>query len=174
MIPDIYNQIGINAEGKIISVGNKDYEISSDSGQINYFSLTGTNITITAVSDGLATNFVLINPSVTLAIDNNFSTSGSADLTYGGIKTGLFHIDATFSYSAVTGSETLVFAFAVNGTVLNKSRILCKNKGAGEIASMSMTCMQQLTKNDYIQIYVANTTNDHDIIIHTLLITAHG
>jgi len=172
----IYNNVQIDASGKIIGIGNKDYALSTEIGQVSYFSVASeTNITIVAASDG-SNNFVAVNPTTTFDFGVNFTNGGSNDgvLEYSGFRTDYFQLAASLSITPVTSNDQFVFAFAKNGTIINDTRLIYTSRTNTDISIISLHGMTELTNGDNIQIFVGNLTGLDDIAIKSLSLIIHG
>lgn len=144
-------------------------------GEISYFSTTGTTVTISGTSDG-SSNMVVVNPTTTLNNDMEFDNGGSNNgrLRYTGATTRTFHVACTISYSAAVANQNGVFGVAKNGTVVAASKILPFLGLATDTRSTALHLMVSLATNDYLELYVGNTTASNNITIKTLNLFAMG
>lgn len=169
-----YNNVGIDANGNIISVGSLDYSLKEDIGEISYFNTSGVNIEIATVSDGL-TNYVKINPTTTLSDYTNFvSPLNNGRLKYVGLKNSIFSIDCSLSVSPATSNDLFSFAIFKNGTIISTARTLVHLKASTDIMSISIHCSTTLTTNDYIEVFGANLTGSADFKVYSLVLLANG
>jgi len=143
--------------------------------EIAYFNTTGSNITITAISDG-STNMVKCNPATTLENSSSFDNGGADDgrLRYTGIPTKHFHTAVTISFAATGTNDIFVIGIAKNGTADEDCKVLQKISVAGDTQSTALHCMIELETNDYIELYVGNMSSTDDFTIKTLNIFAAG
>lgn len=149
-------------------------------GEINYFSTTGTTITINNQSDG-DTALVKVNVVTHLdttnctpfEVDNGGSDNGR--WRYTGTRTRQFHCAITISMDGA-GASTNVYVFAVtrNGVIDEDCKILQSIKAAGDIASTALHCQLTMDQNDYMELYVGNTTDADDITVKSINIFALG
>ncbi len=144
-------------------------------GEISYFNLTGTTVTISGASDG-SSNMVKVGPTTTLNNDMDFDNGGSNNgrLRYIGTTTRTFHVACTISYSAASANQNGVFGIAKNGTVVTAGKILPFLGLATDTRSAALHLMVTLSTNDYLELYVGNTTASNNIIIKTLNLFAMG
>lgn len=142
-------------------------------GEISYFSTTGVSIAIAAQSDG-SSNMVVCNPTTTLNGFNNFDNGGSNNgrLRYIGDKTMTFHTACTISIVPAGAADTFVFGVAKNGVVQAASKVLVKVINAGDTASTAMHLMVELAHNDYLEMFVGNTTDADDLTLKSLCLFA--
>jgi hypothetical protein len=176
MIAGIYNNVQIDVTGKIIAAGNQNYLLSQENGQVSFFDIaTGTVIPITTAGDG-SSNFVHINPTTVLSLANNFDNGGSnnGSLAYKGQRTSTFSISATVSYKPFTANDTFIFALAKNGTVVSGSKTTSNVAILGDLNTISVVSLMELTLNDTITLVVSNYTSADDLSVFALNITAHG
>lgn len=145
-------------------------------GEISYFSTTGTAVAIAAQSDG-STNMVVVAPTTALSsgvyeFDNGGSNNGR--LRYTGADTKMFHTAITMSLSPAGANDTFVVGLAKGGTVVAASKILQKVVTAGDTQAFAFHCMVELATNNYIEVYVGNTTDADDVTVKTLNLFAMG
>lgn len=173
---DPQGSMGSLAERLAVRVGN-DGTIVTDvaMGEISYFSITGTAVVIAATSDGL-TNMVKCAPTTAFDGDATFDNGGANNgrLRYVGTETRMFHVACTFSFSPATVNDTFVLGVAKNGTVIAASRVLMKVSNSGDARSSAIHIMVELATNDYIELYVGNTTDADDLTIHSINLFAMG
>jgi hypothetical protein len=141
-------------------------------GETSYFNTTGTNITISAISDG-STNMVLVNPVTSVTGTSYEFTDSNGRLTYTGSITKMFHTALTISFSPATTNEEFVVGLAKNGTV-QPGKILQKVANTSDIQAFSFHVMVELATNDYIEVYVGNVSSTGDFVVKTLNIFAMG
>jgi len=143
-------------------------------GFASYFSIAGQTIVITTISDG-TNNYVLVNPATAVSGDSNQFTGGTGSLgrlQYTGTVTPrVFSIHATVSHSGGAGDLAL-FAIAKNGAAISESRTLNEIKTAAEVHQVSVTALVSLATNDYVEVFVANTSSTGDVKVHALSISA--
>lgn len=145
-------------------------------GEVSYFSLTGTNIGITATSNG-STNMVVCRPTTTLLNRGEFDNGGvnNGTLRYTGKNTKTFHIACTISGTLVSGTnKTLVFGIGKNGVVQSNSKVLNRFSNTTDLQSTSLHVMLALAPNDYLEFYVGNTTDSEDFSFRTFNLVAIG
>ena len=160
----------LRAEGDITPAGR----LMIPMGEINYFSTTGTLITIIAQSDG-STNMVLVNPVTTLNNDSLFEMSANGRLTYVGVQTRTFHTACTISFDGEGASTNVyVFGIAKTGTMLTASKVLTSIAAVGDIESTALHVMVTLSTNDYLELFVGNMTDTDDITVKTLTLFGMG
>lgn len=145
-------------------------------GEISYFDLTGTSVAIATVSDG-STNMVVVNPTTALSagayeFDNGGSNNGR--LRYTGAITKMFHVACTISIAPASANDVFVLGVAKGGTVIASSKILQKVAVAGDTQSTALHVMAELATNEYLELYVGNTTDADDLVIKTLNLFALG
>lgn len=168
-----YNLIEVDSNGKIFSGGLVNYATELDTAMVNYFSLTGTTIAISGVSDG-ESNYSKLSFATSLTNDNRFESSSTAEITYKGDKTSAFFVNATISLSPATSNDTFVFGFFLNGALVNQSRVIHHTHLNGEVTTTCLSVLMNLAYDDVIEVYVANTVGSDDIVIYSLTLTAHG
>jgi len=146
------------------------YRLRVPMAELDYFNTTGTSITISGTSDG-STNMVVVNPTSTADSDLGFDNGGSDNgrLRYTGATTRMFHVAATLSGTPAVGADVFVFGIAKGGTV--DCKVLSSVSGTQAFA---LHCMVELATNDYVEIYVGNTTAARNFTVKSLNIFAMG
>ena len=142
-------------------------------GTVSYFSLTGVSVTLTGTSDGL-TNMVKVDvPTTVSGTAENFDNGGASNgrLRYTGNATRMFQVSAKVSFSGANG-DRLVLAVAKNGSVELSSRALEASKSSATASTVTLTAVVQLSLNDYLEVFVGNTTDTSAPTVHVLSIEA--
>lgn len=145
-------------------------------GEISYFDMTGTSVTIVTQSDG-STNMVKAAPTTALTSGGmEFDNGGANDgrLRYTGTTTRMFHVACTITISPAGANDTFVFGVAKGGTVLATSKVLLQAINASQPRSTAMHVMVEMATNDYLELYVGNTTDADDCTVHSLNLFAMG
>jgi len=142
-------------------------------GEVSYFNTTGTLVTISASSDG-STNMVVIAPTTSLdamsyAFDNGGGNTGR--LRYTGATTRCFHIAVTLSGTPATANDVFVFGVAKNGTVAAASKVVGSASGT---QFSSLHAYIELATNQYLEVFVGNTTSNRDFTVKSLNLFAMG
>jgi hypothetical protein len=145
-------------------------------GEISYFDLTGQTINITSSTTDGNSNMFLCNPASTFSTDSCGFSNGGANtgrLKYTGTTTRSFHIACTISV-APTSSGTFIFELKKSGTTyLLNSRVIQKLPSS-DTQSTAMHVFVTLAPNDYLELWVGNTTGTGDIKIKSLNLFALG
>jgi len=151
------------------NVTNK-YRLLQPMGELDYFNMTGTSVTISGTSDG-STNMVVVPVATTLSNDSGFDNGGANNgrLRYTGATTRMFHVAVTVSGTPQNVNDIFVFGVAKNGTPD------CKVLGSASGTQFSaLHCMVELATNGYIELYVGNTTAGRNFTVKSLNIFAMG
>ena len=153
--------------------GNSAAMDLSPMGEISYFNTTGTAITIASQSNG-STNMVTVAPASALtSISREFDNGGANNgrLRYTGSTTKKFHIAATLSATAATANDVFVFAVAKSGSVLGESKVL-GSSGGTQFSSLHAYCT--LANNEYLELYIGNTSAGRNFTVKSLNLFAMG
>lgn len=128
------------------------------------------------ISTSATTSFSNVNTKVKVAgtttPSNLFRVTSPANnrLTYTGTKTRRFQV--TCAMTAVHGSifsnKLYTFYIAKNGVVLEESRQRVRLINNSDQASVSLSCTVQLAKNDYIEVWVENNTDNTAVAVQSL------
>lgn len=132
-----------------------------------YFNLTGTSVSIISASDGTS---AMVKIDVASTIDPssvNFDSPAQARLRYTGAETRLFVATYTVSFNGPASSE-MVFGLAKNGSVSPTSKLLTGTDATPATTAISATSLISLSTNDYIEVFVGNTSNTNDPTVKVL------
>lgn len=140
-------------------------------GEISYFNMTGTLITIGSASDG-STNMVLVAPPSTFtATSEEFTVSSNGRLKYTGSVTRMFHIALTVSGTPANSNDVFVLGVAKGGTVYSPSKVVGSSAGT---QFSSIHAYISLATNDYIELYIGNTSAGRNFTVKSLNIFSMG
>lgn len=148
------------AHGALISALTGVTTVLPAYGSLAYFNLTGTAVTIAVVSDG-SSNMVKVNVASTVAgLSTLFDNGGSSNgrLRYTGTATRVFHVTAKVAFTGAT-TDVLVFGLAKNASLDLASRGLKAMDATGTVDSLTLSALVSLATNDYIEVFVGNTTD---------------
>ena len=85
-------------------------------------------------------------------------------LQYDGDKTRHFHIAASISMSCTGAGQDVQVAIAKNGVVDTGSIVTRKTSNANDIGSTAVHADFEMSQGDYLELWVANTTNNANAI----------
>jgi len=142
-------------------------------GEVSYFSTTGTAITITTQSDG-STNMVVVPVVTTGNFDLEFDNGGANNgrLRYTGAVTKVFHVACSWSLSG-TGGDIFVVGVAQNGSVIAASKVL-QTEATNARNGNALHVVATLETNDYLELYIGNTSDTSDPTVYSLNLFAMG
>ncbi len=144
-------------------------------GEINYFDLTGQTINVTSMTTDGSSNMFLCNPSTTFSSGSfGFSNGGSNSgrLQYTETTTRTFHIACTVSVEPTT-SGTYIFELKKSGTIVSNSRVIQKFSSS-DTQSITIQAFVSLAPNDYLELWLGNTTATGNITVKSLNLFALG
>lgn len=117
------------------------------------------NISIPIETDGLAVAQAAVR----------FTVSAAGRATYTGSKQIYVSLHGTLAYEKLGGgSDDYTFHFFKNGVVLPGSTTTIRGGGDAKELSTSLTYGTLMSQNDYIEIYVENTSSDDDLLVRDL------
>ena len=155
-----------------------NYDAQFPMGELSYFSTTGIPISISSkTTDYGVTNMVVCRPGTTFLGRGEFDNGGSNNgrLRYIGKNTKIFHIASTISGTLNGGTNaTLIFGIAQNGTIKTSSKVLNKFASSSDVQSTSLHVMLTMAPNDYLELYVGNTSTSDDFQFLTFNLVAIG
>lgn len=102
-----------------------------------------------------------------------FRVSSSADnrLVYDGIKTRRFSVVASVSVTSQSANKYFSFYIYKNGVKLPESEQAMRLSTGVDKGSLTITCTVQLSTNDYIEIWAANTSDGSSMTVETMNLT---
>jgi hypothetical protein len=80
-------------------------------------------------------------------------------------ETAIFHVDVSFSMTAASANKTFRFGIAKNGTILTQSIVARKIATSTDVGAASAHALLSMATNDYVELFVANWTDDTNITI---------
>lgn len=144
--------------------------VVNPNGELSYFNLTGTSVTIAGVSDG-TTNMVKAAPTssveASIKFDNGGADNGRLRYTYSARKS--CDVQCNVSLSCTTG-KLLVVGISKNGTVDAASKVLVTSTGS--VVSINLALQADLVTNDYLEVFIGNTTDTTAVTVHALQLKA--
>ncbi len=99
------------------------------------------------------------------------STSGNNRLIYTGIKTRRFLILASLSVTSQAANKYFSFYIYKNGVRLDESEQAMRLSTGVDKGSLTLSCTVQLSTNDYIEVWAANTSDASSLTVETLNLT---
>ena len=102
---------------------------------------------------------VLAAGTWTVERDVLYTGTTGGRLTYEAERDAVFSIDASVSIDVSSGSnQDLEIYFALNGTVIANS-VKSRRISSGSVGNVALTWKQSLSEDDYIEIFLLNTTS---------------
>tara|TARA_Y100000310_G_scaffold109018_1_gene107386 strand:+ start:1355 stop:2590 length:1236 start_codon:yes stop_codon:yes gene_type:complete len=131
---------------------------------------TPAETTIVTVSTGGPTgdNYVKAAGTTTQgALSGSFDHSDNR-LKYTGTRPSTFIVNVTTSTTSAGADKELGYKIAVNGTPNDESYSVRKQVVAADLGSGALQCLVSLTTNDYVELFVANETDDTNLTIEAM------
>ncbi len=138
----------------------------------------------TEKDDVAAGNFYISTPAVTSFSAINtptkvLGTTTSSDLfrvalpannrlTYTGTKTKRFLVICSLSLTASANNKIFSLYIAKNGVILPESKQSRKLATGTDQGAMALSCVAELTTNDYLEVWVENNTDNTSMTVLTL------
>jgi hypothetical protein len=184
LLTDDLGTVSIVSDGtewKIISKHLSPYPV----GEVSYFKIAGTTITLPGKSDGATEMVVCAVPtpatsnSTTNKLQskpvNEFLTNDNGRLIYNGKTTRTFHIACTISATSSNNTDRYVFGVGKNSAVIPSSKILQKMAGTTDTQSTALHVVAVLAQGDYLELMAGNTSNaGQNVKINSLCLFALG
>lgn len=99
------------------------------------------------------------------------SSATSNRLAYDGTKTRRFSVMASLSVTAQSANKNFSFYIYKNGVKLPESEQAMRLSTGVDKASITLSCTVQLSTNDYIEIWAANTSDASSMSVETVNLT---
>jgi len=150
------------------------WEFRANSGLANSIKATDTFITASeVVTIGSAGVFVAIGGTAwTSDISSRFTTTSAGVLTYISEQDSIFLVSGVATIEKVVGgTDVLEMRIAKNGTTIPKSGSFTE---AATPTTVSSQALLSLTKNDTLQLFVANNTSAGNIDVNIANLTARA
>ena len=122
---------------------------------IEYFDVSSS--AATDLSTPATGTWVVMNTTTTSTFSNGNLTHANNKTTYTGSTPKTFKLEATCSGTAATDNQ-IHFAFFKNDVLVASSEQMVKLDSAAVYATTPIQCLVSLSNNDYIRVYVKNTT----------------
>lgn len=107
---------------------------------------------------------VIINGVWTIGVSKNMTGTGSGRLTYTGLSDSNLSINALLRVEPASGSKTISAYVAVNGMASSQSKQTV-TASAGSPENISLVWLNQLSHNDYIEVFIENNTDTTDLLV---------
>jgi hypothetical protein len=112
-----------------------------------------------------STYFKVVGATVS-GLLNNFTNAISNRLIYIGTITQTFVVYACLSIKQPNGNnQTMKAAIFKNGTIVNKTEQQFSNTSTNQIQAVALRGLISLATNDYIEVFVTNTTATNNILV---------
>lgn len=92
-------------------------------------------------------------------------------LTYTGTPTQVFHVDVAISMTSASANQVIEFAIFKNGTLETGSEIQRKQGTATDVAALALDFMVSMATNDYVEVYVKNTTSATNVTADKMVVS---
>lgn len=147
---------------------SKEWEVESTGLETEKDDVASGNLYIsTTAATNLSTNTPAKISGTTTSV-NLFRVSSPSNnrLTYTGSKTRKFHVTCSLAatQASILASKVYTFYIARNGVVLQESRQRVKLNSSDQ-ASVSVSCTSSLARNDYVEVWVENNTDNTSVTV---------
>ncbi len=95
-------------------------------------------------------------------------------LRYTGAPTRFFNIHVAMSMVSAASNKVFGFYIAKNGTVDTASLITRKQGTSSDVGAVPLEFHAELAINDYIEVYVENQTDNTNVTVQQLVLSAEG
>lgn len=171
----IWRRLPAGTDGQLLASGGASgvpgwESVSMPMGEI---SLTDNATATTITTTDTATRF---DETTALNTGMDFDSPSAGRLRYTGALTGHFHMGCTMSAKGAGANDVMEAVIIKNatvngsgeystGTILSHGKITQKLGPAGDVGSTAIHVMAELAQNDYIELFILNTSDTDDITI---------
>ena len=148
-------------DNKTRFVNSKGIENTAEIG--NYFMTNNTTVTTITTVD---TAVKVLGATTANAINQKFTHTDNR-LTYVGALIRDFQVTATISLTSGNNKVIGVYV-AKNGVIITSSEMYSTTSGSGRAESVTCQTILELAENDYVEIWVENSSNNDDITVEYL------
>lgn len=121
----------------------------------------------TATTIASTVTYYKILGTTTAGSENQRFNHTNNRLTYVGALSGAFKVTAVLSASS-GNNQLLIFRIAKNGTTIAESESQVTTSGSGRSENIKSICVTGLVTNDYIEIFVQNSTATNNVTVSEL------
>ena len=151
----------VYTDNKTLFVNNKGIINSAE--VCNYFMFNNATVT-TVASSGVA--YKILGTTTANAINQKFTHTDNR-ATYVGAITRDFQISATASFTS-GNNQVIGLYVAKNGSIVTDSEMYATTSGSGKAESIHIQTILQLSENDYVEIWIENSTSASNITVEYL------
>jgi hypothetical protein len=119
------------------------------------------NTTDTTIGSPNVNVWVKAGGTTTASADNSKFTHSANRLTYTGAFSNSFQIIVNCSVRSGSVSQVISIGVAKNGTILAESEMTVRTDVANQEYPASTSCQLSMTTNDYIEVFVKNTSSSN-------------
>lgn len=141
-----------------------------NSASVSSYYMNGNTTATVVSSSGVA--YKAAGTTTSSAITQKFTNTDNR-ATYIGALTGNFHVAAVLSLNAGNNNQIGVY-IAKNGTILPESEIYVTANSGGRAESAFVQVLLELAQNDYIEVFVENSTSATNITVSELNVTVEA
>lgn len=146
----VSNDLTVN--GQILSIGHGEIYVSTPA---------ATTISNTSTYYEEASTYTLSGNNHSFDMDTN------GRLRYTGTVDAVAHIALSMSFTSASNNQVIHMRVAKNGTTLAASEIQRKTGAAGDVGSSALHAFTTMSTNDYLSLFVRNSTAATDITMQT-------
>lgn len=151
----------VYTDNKTLFVNNKGIINSAE--VCNYFMFNNATVTNIA-SSGVA--YKILGTTTANTINQKFTHTNNR-ATYVGAITRDFQISATASFTS-SNNQVIGLYVAKNGTIITDSEMYATTSGSGKAESIHIQTILQMAENDYVEIWIENSTSASNITVEYL------
>ncbi len=136
----------------------------NNSAEIAYYTMNNNATATTVASSGVA--YKIAGTTTSQAVTQKFTNTDNR-ATYTGAITRAFSVSAVLSCTSGNNNQIGLY-IAKNGTILTESEVYITTGGSGRAEGGKIQAILQLVTNDYIEIFVENSTTAANITVTEL------
>lgn len=163
----------VAGNGITLNSTNETIEIAAEQANPTNYGLVSMQGNTTETTIVTQSTPVLIAGTWTAQSQENFTASTAGRLTYTGASPRVFIVDVVITADTATGDNKVVSLYlAKNGAVIAGSEISVDVSNGVEKTLTSLWIVS-LSTNNYLEAFIANDTDDVDILVPQAILRAH-
>jgi hypothetical protein len=163
-----------NTTGAISEQDIRDMLVSlADSyGGLHISAAVETSIAATSMDGSNAVK--ILGTTVISTANRGMDMPANNRLRYTGAPTRFFELNAVLSVISASSNKVFGFYLAKNGTVDTGSLITRKQGTSTDVGALALNYHVRLTTNDYVEVFIENQTDNTNMTVNQMVISARG
>jgi hypothetical protein len=142
-----------NDHGQVYEIGNASATVITNTTSFFVANLSGTTLSTSP---------------------HNFDSPSSGRLRYTGAADRFLHIACSISFTSASNNQVIYIDLGKNGTVGGESEMRRRINTGTDVGSTALHWITQVSNNDYIELFVRNSTSATNVTIECINLQAIG